>query len=91
MLPADPKTAKPTCEWNTIVIKVKDGKVTHTQNGKKVVQYTLWTKEWDNLVTNGKFKDFQGFSESITREGYIGLQDHGYPIWFRNIKVRELK
>ncbi|WP_288647278.1 family 16 glycoside hydrolase, partial [uncultured Parabacteroides sp.] len=23
--------------------------------------------------------------------GYIGLQDHGYPIWFRNIKIRELK
>lgn len=91
MLPADAKTVKPTGEWNTIVIKVKDGKVTHTQNGKKVVQYTLWTKEWDNLVANSKFKDFQGFSEGIAREGYIGLQDHGYPIWFRNIKIRELK
>ena len=32
MLPADPKTVKPAGEWNTIVIKVKDGKVTHTQN-----------------------------------------------------------
>lgn len=91
MLPADAKTVKPTGEWNTIVIKVKDGKVTHTQNGKKVVQYTLWTKEWDNLVANSKFKDFQGFSEGIAREGYIGLRDHGYPIWFRNIKIRELK
>ena len=54
MLPADPKTVKPAGEWNTIVIKVKDGKVTHTQNGKKVVQYTLWSKEWDDMVANSK-------------------------------------
>jgi hypothetical protein len=23
--------------------------------------------------------------------GYIGFQDHGLPLWLRNIKVRELK
>ena len=58
---------------------------------KKVVQFTLWSKEWDDMVANSKFKDFQGFQEGISHEGYIGLQDHGYPIWFRNIKIRELK
>ena len=91
MLPADPKTVKPTGEWNTIVIRVKDGKVTHTQNGVKVVEYTMWTPEWDKLVAGSKFKDFPGFTEGISKEGYIGLQDHGYTIWFRNIKIRELK
>ena len=90
MLPADPKTVKPTGEWNTIVISVKDGKVTHTQNGVKVVEYTLWTPEWDAMVANSKFKTFPGFKEGISKEGYIGLQDHGYNIWFRNIKIREL-
>ena len=73
MLPADPKTVKPAGEWNTIVIKVKDGKVTHTQNGKKVVQYTLWSKEWDDMVANSKFKDFQGFQEGISHEGVYRL------------------
>jgi hypothetical protein len=90
MLPADPKTVKPAGEWNTIVISVKDGKVTHTQNGVKVCEYTLWTPEWDALVANSKFKTFPGFTEGISKEGYIGLQDHGYAIWFRNIKIREL-
>ncbi len=90
MLPADPKTVKPAGEWNTIVIKVQDGKVTHTQNGVKVVEYTLWTPEWDKMVENSKFKTFKGFIEGISKEGYIGLQDHGYPVWFRNIKIREL-
>lgn len=90
MLAADPKTVKPAGEWNTIVIRVKDGKVTHTQNGTKVVEYTLWTPEWDRMVENSKFKTFPGFTEGIAREGYIGLQDHGYAIWFRNVKIREL-
>ena len=78
MLPADPKTVKPAREWNTIVIKLKDGKVTHTQNGVKVVEYELWTPQWDAMVANSKFKTFKGFTEGISKEGYIGLQDHGY-------------
>lgn len=89
MLPADPKTVKPAGEWNTIVVRVKDGKVSHTQNGVEVVSYTLWTPEWDALIQKSKFKSFPGFTEGISKEGYIGLQDHGYPVWFRNIKIRE--
>jgi hypothetical protein len=90
MIAADPKSVHPAGEWNTIVIRVKDGKVTHTQNGEKVVEYELWSPEWDQLVQNSKFKDFPGFTEGISKEGYIGLQDHGYSVWFRNIKIREL-
>jgi hypothetical protein len=90
MLAADPKTVKPVGEWNTIVVRVKDGKVTHTQNGTKVVEYTLWTPAWDKMVQESKFKTFPGFIEGIAKDGYIGLQDHGYSIWFRNIKIREL-
>ncbi|MBW8323938.1 MAG: DUF1080 domain-containing protein [Prolixibacteraceae bacterium] len=90
MLPADPKTVKPVGEWNTIVVKVKDGQVTHTQNGVQVVSYSLWTPEWDALIAKSKFKSFPGFTEGISKEGYIGLQDHGYDVWFRNIKIREL-
>jgi Domain of Unknown Function (DUF1080) len=90
ILAADPKTVHPAGQWNTIVIRMKDGKVTHTQNGVLVCTYTLWTPEWDKMVANSKFKTFQGFIEGISREGYIGLQDHGYPVWFRNVKIREL-
>ncbi|MFA5587545.1 MAG: DUF1080 domain-containing protein [Mariniphaga sp.] len=90
MLPADPETVNPAGEWNTVVIRVKDGNVTHSMNGTEVVKYTLWTPEWDQLVENSKFKNFPGFTEGISKEGYIGLQDHGYAVWFRNIKIREL-
>ena len=56
MIAADPKTVHPAGEWNTMVIKVKNGKVTHVQNGVKVVEYELWTPAWDALVANSKFK-----------------------------------
>lgn len=91
ILPADPKTVKPAGEWNTCVIKVKNGKAEHWMNGKKVVSYKLWTPEWDAMVAKSKFKSFPGWQEGISKQGYIGLQDHGYDIWFRNIKIRELK
>jgi len=90
MLPADPQSVKPAGEWNNIVIRVKDGKVTHTQNGIKVVEYTLWTPEWYDMVAKSKFKDSPGFNAGPAKEGYIGLQDHGNDCWFRNIKIREL-
>jgi hypothetical protein len=91
MIPALPSNAKPAGEWNTIVIRVKDGHVTHTQNGVKVCEYTLWTPEWYALVANSKFKDWEHFKTGPAKEGYIGLQDHNdFSCWFRNIKIREL-
>lgn len=90
MIAADPSTVNPAGEWNTCVIKVNDGKASVSMNGTKVLSYTHWTDEWDNLVENSKFKRFEGFQEGISKEGYIGLQDHGYTVWFRNIKIREL-
>lgn len=90
MIAADPATVHPAGQWNNIVVRIKDGKVTHIQNGKKVVEYTLWTKEWDELVQKSKFKNFPGFTEGIAHDGYIGLQDHGYTVWFRNVKIRKL-
>ncbi len=90
MLPADPSTVNPAGEWNTCVIKVDNGVATISMNGTEVVKYTHWTPEWDEMVQNSKFKSFPGFTEGIAKEGYIGLQDHGYTVWFKNVKIREL-
>ncbi len=90
MVPALPSNGKPAGEWNTIVIRIKDGKATHTQNGVKVCEYSIWTPEWKELVANSKFKEWPGFVNGPAREGYIGIQDHGYNVWIRNIKIREL-
>ncbi|MDR3251532.1 MAG: DUF1080 domain-containing protein [Tannerella sp.] len=90
MLPALPSNAKPAGEWNNIVITVNQGKVTHVQNGELVCSYELWSPQWEELLKKSKFKDWPEFVKGIAKEGYIGLQDHGYDCWFRNIKIKEL-
>ena len=78
----------PIGEWNTARI-VKDGAhVEHWLNGNKVIEYDLWTPEWEALVAKSKFKDYAGYGRA--ESGPIGLQDHGHLVRFRNIKVREL-
>ena len=85
---AENKILHPAGEWNTSRILVKDGHVEHWLNGRKVVEYQLWTDEWKEKVKAGKWKDFPGYGSA--RHGHIALQDHGSPAWFRNIKIREL-
>ncbi|HEX2968956.1 MAG TPA: DUF1080 domain-containing protein [Bacteroidales bacterium] len=89
ILPAKPQNAKPAGEWNEVKILVYQGTVVFTQNGANVVEFHLWTDEWKNMVANSKFKDYEWFMNPA-KEGYIGLQDHGNDVWFRNIKVKEL-
>jgi len=92
ILPAVPQNAKPAGQWNTLVIRKKDGLVTHTQNGRKVCEYTLWTPQWYKLVAGSKFAKWEYFQEPYpAKAGFIGLQDHNdYGCSFRNIKIREL-
>ncbi|MEZ5001108.1 MAG: DUF1080 domain-containing protein [Bacteroidales bacterium] len=89
ILPAVPQNAKPVGEWNQVLITVYKGTVIHNMNGENVVEYHLWTDQWKEMCANSKFKDWPEFIDTAT-EGYIGLQDHGDDVWFRNIKIREL-
>jgi hypothetical protein len=89
LIPAVPQNAKPAGEWNKINILVYKGTVVHTQNGENVVEYHLWTDDWKEMVSKSKFKDWPNFINTA-EEGYIGLQDHGDDVWFRNIKIKEL-
>ena len=88
MHPPSKKAAKPIGEWNTTRIVVDHGKVQHWLNGKKVVEYELWTPEWEKLKATGKWKDFPNYGSA--HRGHIGLQDHGNKVYFRNIKIRPL-
>lgn len=89
ILPANPQNAKPVGEWNEVKILVYQGTVVFTQNGENVVEFHLWTDEWKKMVANSKFKEYEWFMNPA-KEGYIGLQDHGNDVWFRNIKVKDL-
>ena len=88
LIPAKPQNAKPFGEWNEVMIRVQGPKVEHWQNGVKVLEFERWTPEWYEMLRNSKFVNHPEFGDA--REGYIGLQDHGDIVSFRNIKIREL-
>jgi hypothetical protein len=89
LIPAKPQNAKPVGEWNTVKIMVYKGTVVHYQNGVQVLEYHLWTDDWKKMCANSKFKDYTHFVDTAP-EGFIGLQDHGDDVWYRNIKIKKL-
>ena len=90
LIPADPQNFKGAGEWNTAELIVKDKHVKHIQNGEVVVEYEYGTQMWDALVARSKFPGLNPDWTNLQEEGYIGLQDHGNNVWFRNIKIKEL-
>ncbi|WP_282056578.1 3-keto-disaccharide hydrolase [Maribacter luteus] len=90
LIPAKPQNAKPAGEWNTVELTVFKGTVIHNQNGENVVEYHLWTPEWKEMVAGSKFPALNPDWAEVPSKGYIGLQDHGDDVWFRNIKIKEL-
>ncbi|MBN1132923.1 MAG: DUF1080 domain-containing protein [Bacteroidales bacterium] len=90
LIPAVPQNAKPFGEWNQVEIICFKGTVVHKMNGENVLEYHLWTKEWNDLVANSKFPGLNPDWANVAKEGYFGLQDHGDDVWYRNIKIKEL-
>ncbi|WP_346859110.1 DUF1080 domain-containing protein [uncultured Draconibacterium sp.] len=85
-----PKNAKvaPIDEWNRSRIIVNGPHVEHWLNGSKVVEYELWTKEWEALKAKSKWAEAPHYG--MSKNGHIGLQDHGGLTLFRNLKIRPL-
>jgi hypothetical protein len=90
LIPAKPQNAKPAGEWNSVEIICFKGTVVHKMNGVTVLEYHLWTPEWNTLVAESKFPALNPTWADVASEGYIGLQDHGDDVWYRNIKIKEL-
>ncbi|MCG8306082.1 MAG: DUF1080 domain-containing protein [Cytophagales bacterium] len=88
LISAKPQNAKPAGQWNSVEIICYKGTVIHKQNGKVVVEYHLWTPEWEAMVSDSKFPALNANWAKVAKEGYIGLQDHGDDVWFKNIKLK---
>ena len=82
------KQLNPAGEWNSSKILYTAKKVQHWLNGELLLEFEPYSKEWFLKRDSGKWDDYPDYGKF--RKGYIALQDHDSPIWFRNIKIRKL-
>lgn len=83
--------ARPAGEWNSLSICCRDSHLMAFMNGEKIVDVDLsqWTEAGKN--PDGTPNKFKYAYKEMVKPGYIGLQNHGHEVWFRNIKIRDRK
>jgi len=75
VVPPSKAAQKPAGQWNTMRIRCKGDQVTITLNGEKVVDADMSAHE-----------ELKG----RPRKGYLGLQNHGSGLEFRNVRLKKL-
>jgi hypothetical protein len=82
------KVLKAVGEWNSSRIIFDHGKVSHYLNGALIVSFDKFTPEWQALRGSGKWVDYPDYGKANT--GFLGLQDHGSGVWFKEVKIKDL-
>jgi len=85
MAPAEDATAV-VGEWNRGRIVCKGTIIQHWLNGKKIVDFDYTDEQWKFNVDllNARGGDLR------KRGARLSLQDHGDPVWYRNIQLRSV-
>jgi hypothetical protein len=81
---------KPAGEWNHVVLTCDDNIITIDLNDVRIIDMNI--DNWDTAGMNpdGTKNKFSRALKDFKREGYIGFQEHGDPVWFRNVKIKRL-
>lgn len=83
-------TVKKPGEWNSYRITCDDNKIIVVLNGERIIDMDLdkWTEPDKN--PDGTKNKYGTALKDFARVGHIGLQDHGRPVWYRNIRIKRL-
>jgi len=88
MYPAQNKKINDIGQWNSSRIIFKDEKVEFHLNGKLITSFIPWSNDWYDRLSQTKAYADTPFGKN--KSGYICLQDHGSPVFFRNCRIRKL-
>ena len=81
---------KPAGEWNHIAITCDETRIEVVLNGEPVTRADLAQFVEPYMRPDGTRHKFDVAYKDHPQRGYIGLQDHGKPCWFRNIRVKPI-
>jgi len=78
-------------EWNHVVLTCRGPRILAWMNGVQIIDMNLdqWTEAHKN--PDGTPNKFNTAYKDMPRRGYLGFQDHGNPVWYRNIRLRPLE
>ncbi|WP_039961896.1 3-keto-disaccharide hydrolase [Rhodopirellula europaea] len=77
---------RPVGEWNSGRVVCKGTVIQHWLNGQKVLDFDYTDPKWAEMV---KLLTIRG-GDLTGRGGELWLQDHGQPVWYRNLRLREI-
>ncbi|MCE9557898.1 MAG: DUF1080 domain-containing protein [Armatimonadetes bacterium] len=88
LFPVKRETQRLSGQWNNIRIVAIGNKIEFWMNGYRVVQYTINSPLWKEKIKTAWFANpLYGQMKS----GHISLQNHGNNVWFRNLRIRQIK
>ena len=84
------KAVKAGSEWNRYVITCIVNKIYVNLNGEEIIDMDLdlWTEAHKN--PDGSGNKFSTAYKDMPREGHIGFQFHGNPVWFKDLRIKPL-
>lgn len=85
-----------TGEWNQLEVRCQGAKISVKLNGQDIAAMDCDEYTQPGVCPDGKPHKYQlagkpRAMKDFAHAGYIGLQDHGNKVWYRNIKLLELK
>ena len=80
---------RPVGEWNEARLIVDGKRVEHWMNGVQLLVYERGSADWKARVAASKFADLPDYG--MVSSGHLAIQDHGDPVWFRNIRIRTIE
>jgi hypothetical protein len=78
-------------EWNAVEIKCQGPHVSILVNGDPVAKLNCDDLDKPGQRADGSPHKFKIAVKDFPRTGYLGFQDHGQKVWYKNVRLLELE